>query len=114
MKKLLFILPFIQFICANSVLAQGPGSAGVLFLLIQPSLRANGMGGAAVASGETDAIGIAFNLARLGVAALDNYFVAEFYPNQTQWLPHSRLIFATLPRPCCSAIILSASAKAFR
>jgi hypothetical protein len=87
MKKFLFIVPLIQFVCANSVLAQGPGSAGVLFLLIQPSPRAVGMGGVSVASINTDAIGIAFNPARLGVAALDKNFVAEFYPTKTPWLP---------------------------
>jgi hypothetical protein len=87
MKKFLFILPLIQFVCAGLVLAQGPGSAGVLFLLIQPSPRAYGMGGVSVASINADAIGIAFNPARLGVAAHDKYFVAEFYPTRTPWLP---------------------------
>ncbi|MCI0692680.1 hypothetical protein L0337_11840 [candidate division KSB1 bacterium] len=84
MKKLMICL-FLTI--ASSVLAQGPGSAGVVFLLIQPSPRAIGMGGGSVASIKTDAIGIAFNPARLGVAALDKYFVGEFYPNKTAWLP---------------------------
>jgi len=83
--KTLLICFFLS--SASASLAQGPGSAGALFLLIQPSLRANGMAGASVASVETDAIGIAFNPARLGVAALNNYFAAEFYPSQIQWLP---------------------------
>ncbi|MDZ7290907.1 MAG: hypothetical protein ONB44_14755 [candidate division KSB1 bacterium] len=87
MKTPRFILSIILLGFASSALAQGPGSAGVLFLLIQPSLRANGMGGAAVAAIETDAIGIAFNPARLGVMTLNNYFGTELYPVKANWLP---------------------------
>jgi hypothetical protein len=87
MKKLLFILPFIQFVCANSVLAQGPGSAGASFLLTQPSPRANGVAGASVASTESDAIAITFNPAQLGRIAFDRCFTLELYPSKTNWLP---------------------------
>ena len=67
--------------------AQGPGSAGVLFLLIQPSVRANSMGGASVTALENDALAIAFNPAHLGLAARNHLFTAEFYPAAVQWLP---------------------------
>jgi hypothetical protein len=80
------LLSLIFLGAASSALAQAPGTAAVVFLLIQPSLRANGMGGAAVASINNDAIGITFNPARLGVQALGNYFAAEFYPAKTAWL----------------------------
>ncbi|MDZ7266353.1 MAG: hypothetical protein ONB48_04250 [candidate division KSB1 bacterium] len=66
--------------------AQAPGTAAATFLLIQPSLRANGMGGASVASMANDALGIMFNPARLGSMAGDNRFMAEFYPGKTIWL----------------------------
>jgi len=71
---------------ASAALAQGPASAGVPFLLIQPSLRANGMGDASVSSVESDALGIAFNPARLGVWANENFLMAEFYPAKSDWL----------------------------
>jgi hypothetical protein len=87
MKKLFFILPFLLFFCANSVLAQGRSAVEAMFLLTQPSPRANGMAGASVASTESDAIAIAFNPAHLGRMAFDRYFTLELYPSKTNWLP---------------------------
>lgn len=86
MKKLRFISAFMLFSIVTSASAQAPGSAAATFLLIQPSLRANGMGGTSVSSVENDALGIAFNPARLGVWANENFFMAEFYPAKSDWL----------------------------
>ncbi len=86
MKKLRFISAFILFSMASPAWAQGPGSAAATFLLIQPSLRANGMGGTSVSSIDYDALGVAFNPARLGVWANENLVMAEFYPAKSDWL----------------------------
>lgn len=86
MKTLRLMSALMLFSMISSVSAQGPGATAATFLLIQPSLRANGMGGASVSSTESDALGIAFNPARLGVWAKENYFMAEFYPAKSDWL----------------------------
>jgi len=88
MKKSIFaLLFFAQLGCGISALAQGPGSAGVLFLLIQPAPRANGMANASVASTESGALGIVFNPAHLGRIAVERYLTFELYPSKTNWLP---------------------------
>jgi len=86
MKKLI-ILFLIQLGFMSSALAQGPGSAGVLFLLIQPAPRANGMANASVASTESEALGIVFNPAHLGRLARERYLTFDIYPGKTNWLP---------------------------
>ncbi len=86
MKTLRLLYTMLTLSLASVALAQGPGSVGVLFLLIQPSPRANGMGDASVSSIENDALGILFNPARLGMAAGNNHFIVEFYPDKTIWL----------------------------
>jgi len=67
--------------------AKSQSEAAVLFLLIQPSLRANGMAGTSVASAEHDPLSVAFNPAHIGLAALNRPFQFEFYPSKTNWLP---------------------------
>ncbi|MCG3153567.1 MAG: hypothetical protein DKINENOH_00157 [bacterium] len=86
MKTIRLLSVLLMLSLLSAAWAQGPGSAGALFLLIQPSLRANGMGGASVSSVENDALGIMFNPARLGMAAGNNHFIVEFYPDKTIWL----------------------------
>lgn len=86
MKTLRSISALVLFSIVTTASAQAPGSAAATFLLIQPSLRANGMGGTSVSSVENDALGIAFNPARLGVWANENFFMAEFYPAKSDWL----------------------------
>ena len=71
--------------------ASSQSEAAVLFLLIQPSLRANGMAGASVASAEHDPLSVAFNPAHVGLAALNRPFQFEFYPSKTNWLPQSNI-----------------------
>ncbi|MFQ6112659.1 MAG: hypothetical protein ACE5NG_01075 [bacterium] len=61
--------------------------AAVLFLLIQPSIRANGMAGTSVASSQHEALSVAFNPAHIGLATLKRSFNLEFYPGRTNWLP---------------------------
>ncbi len=87
MKTLHAFLLILQAVIIPAAWAQGPGSAGVLFLLIQPSPRANGMGGTSVAYTGNDAFAVAFNPAQLGRMSLDYSFVAEVYPGSSQWLP---------------------------
>lgn len=86
MKTIRLLSELLILSLMSAAWAQGPGSAGALFLLIQPSLRANGMGGTSVSSVENDALGIAFNPARLGIWANENFFMAEFYPAKSEWL----------------------------
>lgn len=64
--------------------AQAVSEAGVLFLLIQPSARANSMAGASVASAQHDALLVAFNPAHLGFAAFERSFSLEFYPQKNK------------------------------
>jgi len=67
--------------------ASSQSEAALLFLLIQPSLRANGMAGTSVASAEHDPLSVSFNPAHLGLATLNRSFQFEFYPSKTNWLP---------------------------
>ena len=60
----------------------------VLFLLIQPSIRANGMGGASIGTTANDALAFAFNPAHIGKTALEHNVDIEFYPVKTKWLPN--------------------------
>ena len=86
MKKI-FALALIFNSAAIIHYASAQSEAALLFLLIQPSLRANGMAGTSVASAEHDALSIAFNPAHLGLATLNRTFQFEFYPSKTNWLP---------------------------
>ena len=67
--------------------ASSQSEAALLFLLIQPSLRANGMAGTSVASAEHDPLSVAFNPAHVGLAAMNRSFQIEYYPSKTNWLP---------------------------
>jgi len=86
-NSILTLLCLIPLGFGTSALAQGPGSAGVLFLLIQPTPRANGMANASVASTESEALGIVFNPAHLGRIAVERHLMLELYPSKTNWLP---------------------------
>lgn len=50
------------------------------FLLTQPSIRANGLGLASVASTHDDPLALSFNPARAGISPNKLYFAGEFYP----------------------------------
>ena len=54
--------------------ARSQSEAALLFLLSQPSLRANGMAGTSVASAEHDPLSVSFNPAHLGLATLNRSF----------------------------------------
>lgn len=78
---------FLILIFCGQATAQKPGESGVLFLLIQPSVRANGMGGTSVVSAENGDLAVAFNPAHAGMLADKYSFDFEFYPTKTKWLP---------------------------
>lgn len=80
-------LSFILLGFISTALAQGPGTAGVLFLRIQPGPRASGMANASVASTASEALGVVFNPAQLGSLARERRLAFEFYPRKTNWLP---------------------------
>lgn len=86
MKKI-FALALIFNSAALIPYAGAQSEAAVLFLLIQPSLRANGMAGASVASAKHDPLSVAFNPAHVGLATLNRPFQFEYYPSKTNWLP---------------------------
>jgi len=90
MKKI-YALALIFNFAAIIPYASAQSEAAVLFLLIQPSLRANGMAGASVASSEHDPLSVAFNPAHVGLATLNRSFQFEFYPSKTNWLPQFNL-----------------------
>lgn len=86
MKKI-FLLTLIFNSVAIIPYARSQSEAAVLFLLIQPSLRANGMAGTSVASAGHDPLSVAFNPAHVGLAAMNRFFQIEYYPSKTNWLP---------------------------
>ncbi|MFQ5753148.1 MAG: hypothetical protein ACE5HI_14240 [bacterium] len=86
MKKPFILLLLLNFI-AIVPQARAVSEAAVLFLLIQPSLHANGMGGASVASSEPGALSVAFNPAHIGLATFNSSVHVEFYPSKVKWLP---------------------------
>ena len=86
MKKIFWL----ALICNSAAIipyASAQSEAALLFFLIQPSLRANGMAGTSVASAEHDPLSVAFNPAHVGLATLSRPFQLEFYPSKTNWLP---------------------------
>jgi hypothetical protein len=87
MKTLYAVLFLVQIGIVSIASAQRPGSAGALFLVIQPSTRAYGMGGTSVPYAGNDALAIAFNPAHLGRMSLDLNFGTELYPSSSAWLP---------------------------
>ncbi|MGH7494925.1 MAG: hypothetical protein ACREOO_21340 [bacterium] len=87
MKTFYSILFILQAGIVSMARAQAGGSAAVPFLTIQPSPRANGMGGTSAAYTGNDPLAIAFNPAQLGHMSLDQAFALELYPSSTSWLP---------------------------
>jgi hypothetical protein len=83
MKKMFLSLLLLT----TATQAHAVSEAAALFLLIQPSVRANSMAGASVASAQHDALSGAFNPAHIGFAAFERSFNAEFYSHKTKWLP---------------------------
>jgi len=73
------------FFCVAQV--QAVAEAAVLFLLIQPSVRANGMAGTSVAASGGSLLAVAFNPAHIGFHAFKQEAAVEFYPTKTKWLP---------------------------
>jgi len=84
MKKLLLILLIL--LTADSQV-KAVSEAAVLFLLIQPSLRANGMAGASVATSQHSPLSVSFNPAHVGFSGFERSVNLEFYPSKTNWLP---------------------------
>ncbi len=69
------------------LLAQGPGTAAVPFLLIGPSPGLGGSQGANSVLPSNDTYGFYYNPAQLGVFSRDNNFSAQFYTKKMDWLP---------------------------
>lgn len=86
MRKLLILLLLCN-LTGFAAKANAVSEAAALFLLIQPSVRANGMAGTSVASLNHGALSIAFNPAHIGIAAFERSVNLEFYPSKTNWLP---------------------------
>jgi len=76
---LIFITPLAQALAVSE--------AALLFLLISPSPRANGMGNTYLALPGNDAMAPIYNPAMLGLFALENNFSLAIYPHSVQWLP---------------------------
>lgn len=79
----LFVLVFSFSSCA----AIAQSDSAVLFLLIQPSTQANGMGGVSVATISSDPVAMAFNPAQLGLLQGKPLFSVEIYPTSANRLP---------------------------
>lgn len=62
--------------------------AALLFLLISPSPRANGMGDTFMALPENDAMAAIYNPGNLGLFSLQNITSIGFYPQHVPWLPN--------------------------
>jgi hypothetical protein len=65
----------------------GQGEAAVPFLLIPPSIEANGMGGNGTALTSEDAIAPLHNPGHLGLFGLNGFMSGGFYTPATNWLP---------------------------
>jgi hypothetical protein len=71
-------------VLAGEAAATPESRAAVLFLLISPSSRANGMGGAGVAL--ADETGAYYNPAAPALVARHHLFAATFYEDPVRWL----------------------------
>ncbi|MFQ5709368.1 MAG: hypothetical protein ACE5HO_18065 [bacterium] len=86
MKKAILFF-FLCLFAGSATQAHAVSEAAVLFLLIQPSVRANGMAGTSVATSDHGALSAAFNPAHVGLATFERAIHVEFYPSKTNWLP---------------------------
>jgi hypothetical protein len=86
MKKLIivFLIVLLLFLHFESLFAIS--EAAVLFLLISPSVQANGMGNTYMAMNHNEAMGMVYNPAHSGICAINNKFALSFYPTKTPWL----------------------------
>lgn len=87
MKRVKLTIWTLLVFCLLSSNAFAVSEAALLFLLISPSPRANGMGETFMALPEYDALATIYNPGNLGIFALKNCFSIGFYPYSVQWLP---------------------------
>ena len=87
MKRAYLSFWTILLICFLSSNVFAVSEAALLFLLISPSPRANGMGTTYMALPANDAYAVIFNPGYLGVFAMENYVSVGVYPHSVQWLP---------------------------
>jgi hypothetical protein len=87
MKRAKLAIWILLVFCLLSSSAFAVSEAALLFLLISPSPRANGMGQTFMGLPEYDAIATSYNPGSLGIFASKNYFSVGFYPSGVQWLP---------------------------
>ena len=76
MRKSITLLALLLLVSTNAANAQSV-AVQFQFLMIQPSVRANGMGGASVASSTDNALAVAFNPAHLGLIQTDRQFTTR-------------------------------------
>src|SRR5260221_11101090 len=76
----LLFSPVSQRCCAQ-------GEAALRYLLIPPSPQGDGMGGIIGSTISDDPLATLANPGQLGVASLDHYFSASYFPSATAWLP---------------------------
>ena len=87
MKSITILLLGLLIIIAPLVQAHAISEAALLFLLISPSPRANGMGNSYLALPGNDAMAPIYNPAMVGLFSLENNFSLSIYPHSVQWLP---------------------------
>ena len=87
MKRAYFCCCTLLLICLLASNVFAVSEAAVLFLLISPSPRANGMGNTFMALPANDAYAAFYNPGYLGIFAMENYVAVGDYPQQVQWLP---------------------------
>jgi hypothetical protein len=87
MKNLKFLMLLVLVVFFPLTNAFAVSEAALLFLLISPSPRANGMGDTFMALPANDAMASIYNPGSLGIFALQNYAFIGFYPHHVQWLP---------------------------
>ncbi len=82
MKKSLF-----SFFIFTSLAFSQPGSSAVPFLLISPSVEANGMGGIMTVANSSSPTSMMFNPAQLGMNSQTLFLSSEIYSHNALWLP---------------------------
>lgn len=87
MNNLKIIALFVLMMSIPLANALAVSEAALLFLLISPSPRANGMGNTFMALPANDAMATIYNPGSLGIFALQNYASIGYYPRHVQWLP---------------------------
>ena len=75
----------------SSITFSQAGMTAVPFLLISPSVEANGMGGIMTSVTPTSSSAMIYNPAQLGMLSRTHSFSSDFYTNVVQWLPQFNL-----------------------